>query len=431
MPQQPAAVLVPEVVSDQNTNPVSPARPHQASALSIVKDGAGASQQLAVLPILSGDEMIAAFDAYVDIQKRLDKAMPDAIIEIDGKSFRKKNYWRAISMTFGLNVEPIPGTERREDAGTFDDGRPNFGYLVEYRATHARSGRSATGDGACFAIEKAARFKCSHEDPNKPGWKLHFPVESCPDFDASYQWRALPPHASEHNIRSHAHTRAFNRAVSNLVGFGEVSAEEVGNDERDPRVVYESQAPRDGKLYVVDVGKTKGHNARGEWTRYDVKFSDGRCASTFNEKVADGAAKFASEGTSVDPTLEQKGKYLNVIAIREAKLKPVALETAVAEKAAVAETPTEPDLKELVVGVRSINRPDATPLYGIKATSGRPECYTDDEALAGKVEATIAAGKPVILRTVAKPGVEMKMPGKHAEQAYRWLVELVIVGVGA
>jgi hypothetical protein len=37
--------------------------------------------------------------------------------------------------------------------------------------------------------------------------------------------------ATEHNVRSHAHTRAFNRAVSNLVGFGEVSAEEVEPDD--------------------------------------------------------------------------------------------------------------------------------------------------------------------------------------------------------
>jgi hypothetical protein len=38
-----------------------------------------------------------------------------------------------------------------------------------------------------------------------------------------------------HNVRGHAHTRAFNRAVSNLVGFGEVSADEIPPDGAAPR----------------------------------------------------------------------------------------------------------------------------------------------------------------------------------------------------
>jgi hypothetical protein len=50
-----------------------------------------------------------------------------------------------------------------------------------------------------------------------------------------HKWATVPRQATEHNIRSHAHTRAFNRAVSNLVGFGEVSAEEIDRDDERPR----------------------------------------------------------------------------------------------------------------------------------------------------------------------------------------------------
>ena len=68
----------------------------------------------------------------------------------------------------------------------------SYGWIVVYKAS-TQTGRSETGDGACTAAEKSVgRMR-----------------------------------ASEHNVRSHAHTRAFNRAVSNLVGFGEVSAEEI------------------------------------------------------------------------------------------------------------------------------------------------------------------------------------------------------------
>lgn len=191
----------------------------------------GESAVASPLPMFRGAEMVQAIQAYNDLQRAIDQSMPDAIMVLDGKPFRKKQYWRAIAVAFNLTVEPID--ERREVAGDFMDSRENFGYCVTYRAT-AGNGRSATGDGSCFAVEKARRFRCPH--PERPGSKrtLHFPAEACPDFDQDYQWRGLPAQATEHNIRSHAHTRAFNRAVSNLVGFGEVSAEEVERGEMPP-----------------------------------------------------------------------------------------------------------------------------------------------------------------------------------------------------
>ena len=156
----------------------------------------------APVPTFTGAQMAEAFTAYQQLQRTLDDSMPDQIIEIEGRRFRKKGYWRAIAVAFNLTVEPID--ERRDVQGTFEDGQENFGWIVTYRARTA-TGRSATGDGACFAIEKAPRAQAN-------------------------RWAQLPKPASEHNVRSHACTRAFNRAVSNLVGFGEVSAEEVVRD---------------------------------------------------------------------------------------------------------------------------------------------------------------------------------------------------------
>jgi hypothetical protein len=135
-------------------------------------------------------DVIEAFREYQQIQQALDKQLPNSIQEIRGKRFRKKNYWRAIATAFNLTVE-----ERREERR---DDAEDWGYLVTYRAI-APNGRYADGDGSCFATEKA-----SGQD-------------------------------TLHNVRSHAHTRAFNRAVSNLVGFGEVSAEEVEREERPAR----------------------------------------------------------------------------------------------------------------------------------------------------------------------------------------------------
>lgn len=148
------------------------------------------------LPVFRAGQMVEALKAYRDLQRALDESMPDQIMQLDGKPYRKKGYWRAIAVAFNLTVEPVD--ERRETSGSFQDGNENFGYIVTYRAS-TPAGRAMTGDGACFAIEKSK------------GRSLE----------------KLPHGATEHNVRSHAHTRAFNRAVSNLVAFGEVSAEEV------------------------------------------------------------------------------------------------------------------------------------------------------------------------------------------------------------
>jgi hypothetical protein len=146
----------------------------------------------------SADELESNVRRYQDMQKTLDRLMPDQIVETgtnaDGtpKLFRRKGYWKAIAQGFNLNVELVR-EERQEHA---DD----FGYCVTYKASDPRTGRSADGDGACFASEKAQR---------RGGIG-----------------------GTEHNVRAHAHTRATNRAVSTLVAFGEVSAEELETTDR-------------------------------------------------------------------------------------------------------------------------------------------------------------------------------------------------------
>jgi len=140
---------------------------------------------------LNPQQMARALHAYRELQATLDRSMPDQIIKTgDGRYFRRKGYWRATAFGFNVTVEIV--SERREVFGTLANGHDDFGYLITCRAATA-SGRSQIGDGACTAGEKSTG-------------------------------RMRP---TEHNVRSHAFTRAFNRAVSNLVGFGEVSAEEI------------------------------------------------------------------------------------------------------------------------------------------------------------------------------------------------------------
>lgn len=157
------------------------------------------------LPTFTGPEMAKALRAYRELQKALDQGLPDALVLIEGKAFRTKSYWKAVATAFNLTVELV--REERVVHGSFADGRENFGYLVTY-AARTPAGRLAIGDGACFAVDKAKTR-----------------------YQATDKWKELPRGASEHNVRSHAHTRASNRAISNLVAFGEVSFEEIDREE--------------------------------------------------------------------------------------------------------------------------------------------------------------------------------------------------------
>lgn len=295
----------------------------------------------APLPAFSGVAMAQALVAYKDLQRALDEAMPDQLMSIGfgdaAKKFRKKGYWRAVAVAFNLTVEPTD--ERREANETFDDGRPNFGYVVTYRAS-APNGRTAFGDGSCFAIEKASKFRCPHpERADQPGGRrLHFPPESCPDFDPASAWRRLPDQATEHNIRSHAHTRAFNRAVSNLVGFGEVSAEEVDRDAHDGSAAPVTSSagskssggsksstaapaakvaqPADqhpDREYVREVKVLKtGKGAKGPWTlRRIVTVRNGKTreATTFSDSHVEAAERAMKDGLPVEFVIVEKGEF--------------------------------------------------------------------------------------------------------------------------
>jgi len=133
--------------------------------------------------VRAAGDIAVAMSEYTKVKNMIDRALPDCIMDIRGKQFRKKNYWRAVATAFNLDVICIEKTKVELPTG-------DWGIEVLYRAT-APNGRSIDGDGACMASEKSGNM------------------------------------ATYHNIRAHAHTRGFNRAVSNCVGFGEVSYDEL------------------------------------------------------------------------------------------------------------------------------------------------------------------------------------------------------------
>ena len=148
-----------------------------------------------IMPAVTPEQALEAWNVYQDLKNKIVDRKND-VQTIQGKDFLKKSYWRKVATFFNLTVKVV------------DESHEAIGKTVVWHftceASH-KNGRSAIGTGSCDSFEKATlkngQYLNSNDEPATPN--------------------------SLHNIRSTAETRAFNRAVSNLVGGGEVSAEEV------------------------------------------------------------------------------------------------------------------------------------------------------------------------------------------------------------
>lgn len=126
---------------------------------------------------------------------------PGDVQKIQGRDFLKKSFWRRVATCFGLSLELVSEERGHDEKG-------GLFYSVVYRA-EAPNGRTMIGDGYC-----------SQSESGRGGWP-------------------------EHNVRATAHTRAKNRAISDLVGGGEVSAEEMGDYvDAEPAQPRTAPAPR-------------------------------------------------------------------------------------------------------------------------------------------------------------------------------------------
>lgn len=134
---------------------------------------------LLIRPVAQNCEIVLAWENYQELKTKLLDS--NDYQKIQDRQYIKKSGWRKLQTAFGISDELIK--EERKDYKTY------FAFEITTKVS-AQNGRSAFGVGSCASNER--RF-------------------------------AHP----EHDVRSTAHTRAKNRAISDLIGGGEVSAEEV------------------------------------------------------------------------------------------------------------------------------------------------------------------------------------------------------------
>lgn len=116
-------------------------------------------------------------------------------------AYYKKSYWRKAATFLGLSIDAAEGSEKFEVVGGVKLAS------VVYTCT-GPNGRHVPGDG-----------HCGSDEPGKAGWTLA-------------------------NLKATAHSRAYNRAVSNYIGGGEVSADEMDGEETAEVEKAVDQAPK-------------------------------------------------------------------------------------------------------------------------------------------------------------------------------------------
>ena len=164
-----------------------------------------------LLPILDPKAAKVAYQAYLELCQAIlipydKRIVKDGVViqesdyaripqrkQVDGKwvteyvDAPKKSAWRKLGRFYGLSTEIV---EKYKE--THPDGSFTWHYTVKATA----GGITQDGEGSCTSTEKGGK--------------------------------------NEHYTRATAHTRAKSRAISDLIGFGQVSAEEYGNYEEDP-----------------------------------------------------------------------------------------------------------------------------------------------------------------------------------------------------
>jgi len=191
-----------------------------------------------VKPLVSAVEAKQNWEAYLELKRVIMDASD--VQKIEGKDFLKKSYWRKVKTFF--NISLTVNEEKRADLPNGD-----FAYHFTVRAT-ANNGVYVDGTGSCTAFEDAYRYNDSAKRFEKPAYKWN---ESTKHKDIT-GWDEVFAN-SEHNVRSTAETRAKNRAISDLVGGGDVSAEEVHRSYNDKSSAPTTTAPTNPSEQNVDM----------------------------------------------------------------------------------------------------------------------------------------------------------------------------------
>ena len=156
--------------------------------------------------------------AFMDnYQQVVDALLDDKDYQKMGKSkFKKKSAWRKLATAFNISDTIINSEEVRDDNNQIISAK----YYV--KAT-LPNGRSSIGVGSCSIFDKITK-----KDASQPS-----------NFVLRNRFNN-----AEHDVPSTAHTRAKSRAIADLIGAGEVSAEEMEGYGQEKNVTVKAKSSK-------------------------------------------------------------------------------------------------------------------------------------------------------------------------------------------
>ena len=159
------------------------------------------------------DQALAEWEQYQELTRKL---LDPTDYQATGsgpnaKKFKKKSAWRKYAKAFALDDHV--SFEHIERA---PDGYPLWARVRVIASTP--DGRSAEGDHECHILERCCDAKFGRVC-GKRSWRNHTCCKA--DCDGRQHW------SHPGDIPATALTRAKNRAIADLIGAGEVSAEEM------------------------------------------------------------------------------------------------------------------------------------------------------------------------------------------------------------
>jgi len=189
-----------------------------------------AAQQNSLLPIATPEIAAEAFQQYLQLCNTLLIKYDDRIVDERGVVIQESDYARI--------------SQRKKN----EQGQ----WITEYKDVPRKS-----------AFRKLARFygvsteiveKQREQDPDTGAITWHYTVrawqgQASTMGEASCSTDESKKNRSEHDAKATAHTRAKNRAISDLIGFGQVSAEEITSEHTDrkpPRKEKPQNRPKTG-----------------------------------------------------------------------------------------------------------------------------------------------------------------------------------------
>lgn len=217
--------------------------------------------------------------------------------KIGKKMFTKKSGFRKMGTAFNISDEILEEEIIREKTILYD----KEGNIVFNQVT----GEPVTMDGQIIS----AKYKVQCSLPNG---RTSIGIGSCSIFDKITSNDAADPSNdvlrtrfsnAEHDIPSTAHTRAKSRAISDIVGTGEVSAEEISGERNKKTVVKPiSKTKPINKNKPIPKNNSKKENPEIE-TKAVSKKEDSSEDIVASDKLANAEKEAEKKGISVDELL--------------------------------------------------------------------------------------------------------------------------------